>query len=110
VQNEWSAGLQIRVACIEAVDHDRVQVSHASAEYIALLHQPMVNPDDGQETYLEKTSPSTAFSILSQRFSNDYFFVTAVHDAAKCQFQDSEMRRMTVSAARPDDPTDRRPC
>ena len=98
VKNEWMAGLQVRVACVEA-DHDRVHISHASPEYEALLRQPIVNPVDGQVLYLEKTAPDVAFPVLSHMYSNDYFFVTDAHEVSGCQFRQTDAVGMSIRLA-----------
>ena len=97
VKNEWSAGVQLRVASVEAVDRDRVQVSHASQEYRDLLSAPITNPDrTGDVMYLEKEAPEVAFSLLPRLYSSSYFFVTVAHSEEDCLFRESDVLPMTV--------------
>jgi hypothetical protein len=88
VQNEWSAGLQVRVACVEAVA-DHVELRYAEPQYQDLLQSA---DTDGT---LEKSQPAEAFAILSRAYNNSYFFVTDPHDDRTCPYNQGVVR-MTV--------------
>jgi hypothetical protein len=91
VQNQWAAGLQIRVACVEAVA-DHVELSYAQPEYQELLQR--ADPSGS----LEKSQPAEVFATLSRLYNNSYFFVTDPHDDSTCPYRNGVVR-MTVRMA-----------
>jgi hypothetical protein len=93
VRNEWSAGLQVRVARID----DRglsSEVSRAQPGWREVLDRP-VEPVGN----LLNQPLSVAFPLLDRSFANEYFFVTEPHEDSECSFSESDVVEMQHKVA-----------